>query len=110
MQAPTLLGEERAGTGDDASGVRRRRPRTTRVALDADALRTHAGASPFSWDIDGKYNVVAEWGSSNSAGGRSLILNGHIDVVSPGPPEMWSSPPFVRGATGIGCTAAAPAT
>jgi acetylornithine deacetylase len=26
--------------------------------------------------------------------GRSLILQGHVDVVPPGPLDMWSSPPF----------------
>ena len=26
--------------------------------------------------------------------GRSLIFNGHIDVVPTGPADMWSDPPF----------------
>jgi len=29
-----------------------------------------------------------------SGGGRSLIINGHIDVVSAGDEERWTSPPF----------------
>ncbi|MDQ3103524.1 MAG: ArgE/DapE family deacylase [Actinomycetota bacterium] len=29
-----------------------------------------------------------------AGGGRSLIINGHIDVVSPGDPEAWQTPPF----------------
>ena len=29
-----------------------------------------------------------------SSGGRSLILNAHVDVVPTGPAEMWTSPPF----------------
>jgi acetylornithine deacetylase len=29
-----------------------------------------------------------------AGGGRSLIVNGHIDVVSPGDLERWTSPPF----------------
>ncbi|HLH65946.1 MAG TPA: M20/M25/M40 family metallo-hydrolase [Solirubrobacteraceae bacterium] len=29
-----------------------------------------------------------------AGGGRSLLLNGHIDVVSAQPAESWSSPPF----------------
>ena len=35
-----------------------------------------------------------------AAPGRSLILQGHVDVVPAGPAEMWSTPPFeptVRG-------------
>src|SRR6202022_1185836 len=31
---------------------------------------------------------------ADPADGHSLILNGHIDVVSPEPASLWSSPPF----------------
>lgn len=31
---------------------------------------------------------------SGGDGGRSLIINGHIDVVSPGDLDNWESPPF----------------
>lgn len=29
-----------------------------------------------------------------SGGGRSLILDGHVDVVPPGDPALWTHPPF----------------
>ena len=32
--------------------------------------------------------------------GRSLILQGHVDVVPAGPLDMWSSPPFAGTVTG----------
>ena len=98
VQARTLLGSERAGqeimrTAFADIGLE---PRD--VPLDAAALRQNPGASPFSWDVDDKANVVADWGPAHpgqAAEGRSLILNGHVDVVDPGPSDMWSSPPFV---------------
>ncbi len=95
VQAPTLLGEERAGQDvmRSAFGELGLEPRD--VPLDAESLRSSPGASPFSWSVEGKVNVVASWGPSKPAAGRSLILNGHIDVVPTGPPDMWSSPPFV---------------
>ena len=31
---------------------------------------------------------------AGSGGGRSLLLNGHIDAVSAEPREQWSSDPF----------------
>ena len=62
--------------------------------LDPDALRSHPGSAPFSWDVSEKRNVLADWGPAEHRGGRSLILNGHIDVVSPEPVDMWTSPPF----------------
>jgi acetylornithine deacetylase len=98
VQAPTLLGSERAGqeimrTAFADIGLE---PRD--VPLDAAAMRQNPGASPFSWDVDDKANVVADWGPGHpgqAAEGRSLILNGHVDVVDPGPSDMWASPPFV---------------
>jgi acetylornithine deacetylase len=93
VEAPTVLGAEEEGQRlmedafrDSGLGVRS-------VPLDAAALRGAAGASPFSWDVDGKRNVVADWTAGGSAG-RSLILNGHVDVVPPAAEELWSSPPF----------------
>ena len=40
----------------------------------------------------GRWNVVAErrWGK----GGRTLIFNGHLDVVPAGDPSQWKYPPF----------------
>ena len=104
VQAPTLLGSERPGQEIMRAAFADLGLEPREVPLDPEALRTHPGASPFSWDVDGKVNVVAEWvpahsgqpaDPSRSARGRSLILNGHIDVVDPGPPDMWCSPPFV---------------
>lgn len=62
------------------------------VPLDPDVLRADPHSSPFSWDVAGKRNVVATW--KGTGGGRSLILNGHIDVVPPANEALWTSPPF----------------
>jgi acetylornithine deacetylase/succinyl-diaminopimelate desuccinylase family protein len=41
---------------------------------------------------EGRYNIVAEksWGK----GGRTLLFNGHLDVVPSGDPALWKYPPF----------------
>jgi acetylornithine deacetylase len=95
VQAPTVLGSERAGQEIMRAAFADLGLEPREVLLDVEALRENPGASPFSWDVDGKANVVADWGPSEPAGGRSLILNGHIDVVDPGPRDTWASPPFV---------------
>jgi acetylornithine deacetylase len=92
VRAPTLLGDERAGQAVMRRAFSELGLEPVDVPLDGAALRAHPGASPFSWDVAGKANVVARWGESR--GGRSLILGGHIDVVPAEPAEMWSSPPF----------------
>lgn len=93
--APTVLGHERPGQEIMGAAFADLGLEPKQVPLDAPALRAHPGAAPFSWDVTGKANVVCRWGPSEARGGRSLILNGHIDVVSPEPSDMWSSPPFV---------------
>ena len=59
------------------------------VPMDERALRDHPLAAPFDWSVEGKRNVVATWAPAAGVGGRSLILNGHIDVVSPEPQSQW---------------------
>jgi len=43
-------------------------------------------------DFAGSPNVVGRL--KGTGGGRSLIINGHIDVVPPGDPEQWSRSPW----------------
>lgn len=46
-------------------------------------------------DPAGSLQVVATVPhSERSPGGRSLILQGHVDVVPTGPADMWRDPPF----------------
>jgi acetylornithine deacetylase len=96
VQAPTLLGNEQGGQQVMHDALTRLGLPTRRQPLDADEIAAHPGASPFGWEIAGKANVIADWAPPPDApaGGRSLILNGHIDVVSPGPEDLWASPPF----------------
>ncbi len=94
VRAPTVLGEERAGQEIMEAAFADLGLQTQELALDPRQLRAHEGASPFSWDVRGKANVIARWGPEEPRGGRSLILNGHIDVVNPGPSDIWTSPPF----------------
>jgi acetylornithine deacetylase len=96
IRAPTILGAEESGQRvirevlRDDLGLE-----PVDVPMDAEALREHPDAAPFDWSVDGKANVVAVWGHDADLGdgaiegGRSLILNGHIDVVSPEPVSQW---------------------
>jgi acetylornithine deacetylase len=95
VEAPTLLGDEAPGQAVMRRAFADLGLEPFDVPLDAAALERHPGASPFSWDADGKANVLADWGPTHRTGdGRSLVLNGHIDVVSPEPSALWSGDPF----------------
>jgi len=58
-----------------------------RKALAGMGFRMKTYVSP-----RGRWNVVASrrWGK----GGRTLIFNGHVDVVPAGDPSQWRYPPF----------------
>ncbi|MEA2145758.1 MAG: acetylornithine deacetylase [Solirubrobacteraceae bacterium] len=94
VQAPTELHHEEPGQTLMAGAFAACGLAPRDIWLDAAALREHPNASPFSWEVAGKRNVVATWPGRGS-GGRSLILNGHIDVVPPAAAELWSSPPYL---------------
>jgi acetylornithine deacetylase len=93
VRAPTVLGAEDAGQTVMARAFADCGLEPVDVALDAAALRAHPHHSPFTWSVEGKRNVVATWAAGGD-GGRSLILNGHVDVVPPAAAELWTSPPF----------------
>jgi acetylornithine deacetylase len=94
VAAPTLLGEEAPGQAVMRRAFAALGLEPFDVPLDPAALERHPAGAPFGWDVAGKANVLADWHPRQPADGRSLILNGHIDVVSPEPSALWSSAPF----------------
>jgi acetylornithine deacetylase len=117
VDQPTVLGHEEPGQEVIREALREIGLDPVDVPMDAEALRAHPVASPFDWDVTGKANVVATWGPGAEQDGRSLILNGHVDVVSPEPRDRWPRDPFVahvedgwlsgRGAADMKCGIAA---
>jgi acetylornithine deacetylase len=62
------------------------------VPFEPSQLATLRGAQqPFS-AVTGRYNVVGH--VRGSGGGRSMIVNSHIDIVAESAHELWSLPPF----------------
>ncbi len=92
VEQPTTLGHEEAGQQVMRKAFRDLGVDPVDVPMDAAALRENPEAAPFDWEVDGKANVVATWGRER--GGRSLVLNGHVDVVPPEPLAEWRRPPF----------------
>jgi acetylornithine deacetylase len=98
VAAPTLLGAEAAGQAVMRRAFAELGLEPFDVPIDAAAIDRHPGGAPFSWDVDGKVSVLADWGGAGE--GRSLILNGHVDVVSPEPVALWTGDPFAARVDG----------
>lgn len=60
--------------------------------IDFDALRQHPA---FSWEIERQSGLGVVGTIGAQRGGKSLLLNGHIDVVPAGDPGNWTNDPYV---------------
>ncbi|HWW49698.1 MAG TPA: ArgE/DapE family deacylase [Xanthobacteraceae bacterium] len=61
--------------------------------IDPDDLKDLRGFGPVLHDFSKARTVVGTYRPVREAG-KSLILQGHCDVVPAGPLEMWDTPPF----------------
>jgi acetylornithine deacetylase len=59
-----------------------------------DDLRNHSAFSDDGFSPDKRINVVGRWHGTHSGEGRSLILNGHVDVVPVGDLTLWDASPW----------------
>jgi acetylornithine deacetylase len=60
--------------------------------IDHAEISKRPGYSPVEWSYEGRPNVATTW--RGSGGGRSLILNGHVDVVPATPEHHWTYDPW----------------
>jgi acetylornithine deacetylase len=94
VRYPSLLGQE-----DDAQAHMARSFEALGLAvrqfeIDHEKIRQHPGYSPSLISYAGRRNVVGLHQPQGPVRGRSLILNGHIDVVPVGYEGLWTTPPF----------------
>jgi acetylornithine deacetylase len=64
----------------------------TRRLVDTDAVRSHPGFVDAGIDLGLRPYVVATL--PGEGGGRSLVLNGHVDVVPAGDETLWDRTPY----------------
>jgi acetylornithine deacetylase or succinyl-diaminopimelate desuccinylase len=62
--------------------------------IDTDDLKDLPGYGPIEHDFSRARTVVGTYRPTHDRG-RSLILQGHCDVVPAGPLDMWETPPFM---------------
>lgn len=90
---PSTRGNEQSAQGFMADELAARGYEVDRWQIDIAEIRHLPGFSPVLGPYEDAVNVVGSHRSRTNRG-RSLILNGHIDVVPAGPLDMWDSPPF----------------
>lgn len=91
---PSLLGHEQSVQAYMAQTFASLGLRVDQFEIDEEKIRQHAGYSPSIVSYEGRTNVVGIHQPSGPARGRSLIFNGHVDVVPTGAEVLWTHPPF----------------
>jgi acetylornithine deacetylase len=61
--------------------------------VDPASLARLPGHGPVEWSFAGRPNVGARWAGAGG-GGRSLVFQGHIDVVPATPEHHWTRDPW----------------
>ncbi len=86
-------------TGDEAAIQRFLSDYMRRIGLEVDMwetdwekLKQHPGYRPVNRGYEGRPNIVATL--KGTGGGRSLLLNGHTDVIPVGDGTGWSDNPW----------------
>ena len=90
---PSTRGQEQSAQAFMAKELTDRGYELDQWQIDVAEIQDMPGFSPVLGPYQDAVNVVGTH-RSRSGAGRSLILNGHIDVVPAGPLEMWDTPPF----------------
>lgn len=96
VRCPTTLGHERAGQEILYRHLRRMGLECEMWDLDLGELMGNPNFAPVDWASVSRPNLRGVLEPTGS-GGKSLVLNGHIDVVSPEPLDSWTYDPW--GAT-----------
>src|SRR5258708_6611855 len=93
VKFPSVRGAEHTAHEFLSREMGRRGLAVDRWQIALDDIKHLPGFSPVHVNYDNAINVVGSH-RSGAAKGKSLILNGHIDVVPVGPLDMWTTPPF----------------
>jgi acetylornithine deacetylase len=95
VRIPSLPGAERDAHLAAADAMRRLGLDVALVSTTREAIEKHPAFCDDGLSVETRINAVGRWHApSPRAGARSLILNGHLDVVSPGDESRWTDSPW----------------
>jgi acetylornithine deacetylase len=98
VRAASVTGKEGPMSACAAEAFRARGLEVESWAATAEELRgylEHVGAQP---GYEGRLNVVGR--RKGTGGGRSILLNAHIDTVPEGDHALWTQPPYAANLVG----------
>lgn len=91
VEKPSTVGQEQGAQEVLAHALEAAGFAITRLAIPETIAGDPAAGIPRA-SYDGRYDVIGQRGSTDAD--RTLLLNGHIDVVPAEAADAWTSPPF----------------
>jgi len=93
VRYPSIRGQEHTAQDFVYKALNERGYTMDRWSIDTKEIEDHPGFSPVTVAYDNAINVVGIHRPKQEQK-KSLILNGHIDVVPPGPFDFWETSPY----------------
>jgi acetylornithine deacetylase len=93
VKEPSILGNEASAVDLMKKELEKLSFSPVLIPIDQSLLADHPGFAKVPWTYENKNNVVAVRPPDGNSG-RSVIFNGHLDVVDPEPVSFWDSDPF----------------
>ena len=92
VQTPSLANEEGAVQKLIFDKLKSLDLQSETVPVKFDEIKNHPAFNDDGFSPDSRINVIGQWNSNKK--GKSLILNGHVDVVPTGPARLWTESPW----------------
>ena len=93
VRCPSTLGNEASALDEMARNYEALGLAAQRIPTVPETLQSVPGFSPPLMSYEGRDNVAAIH-TPREAKGRSLVLQGHVDVVPEGAADLWITPPY----------------
>ncbi len=92
ISIPSITGDEKNAQENIATKLDSIGMAVDKWSIDLEELSEHPD---YSMEVERSEAIGVVGVLGEDAGGKSLILNGHIDVVSPGDESNWENPPWM---------------
>lgn len=92
IEIPSISGDEKNLADFCCNELRKVGLSVDEWEINGEKLRKHEAFNETRLDFEGRPNVVGVL--KGTGGGRSILLNGHMDVVTPEPIENWTHDPW----------------
>lgn len=92
VQSPSLANDEGSVQKIIQSKLESLGLETKKVIVQFESIKNHPAFCDDGFSPDSRVNVIGQWKNGDAA--KSLILNGHVDVVPTGPETLWNESPW----------------